>query len=145
MSVEPPKTGRGSAGPIVILVFVSVLLLAAMAIFGMLAFDILPGRGGTSDPAAALTASRFEVVNAASGEESATVQVDLRVKNTGDEPVEQAQVLIQCEDNGYVSAIQDVPRLESQAETELQMQLNGTGSPTCTDPDISFSSIREGE
>lgn len=145
MSIEPPKTGKGFSGPIVILVFISILLLAAMAVFGMLAFDILPGQGGTGDPASALTASDVSVVNAASGENSATVQIDLRVKNTGDDPVEGAQVLVQCEDNGYVSAIQNVPRLEREAEVDLQMQLNGTGSPKCTAPDISFSSVREGQ
>jgi len=146
VSIEPPKTGRGTSGPIVILVFLSVLLLAAMAIFGMLAFNILPGRGDNAvDPATALTVSGFDVVTAASGADSATVQIDLRIKNTGDKPVENAQALVQCGDNGYVSAIETVPRLESEAETELEMQLNGNGSPKCTDPDISFSSIREGE
>lgn len=145
MSFEPPKTGRSFPGPIVILVFISIILLAAMAIFGMLAFDILPGKGEAADPATALTASDFTVVTAASGAESATVQVDLLVRNTGDDAVENTQVLVQCNDDGYVSALQDLPRIESGAEVELGMQLNGTGSPKCTDPDISFSTLMGGD
>lgn len=144
MSIEPPKTGQGIGGPIIVLGFISVLLLAAMAIFGMLAFNItLPGQGGPADPADALTATDFTVVKAASGANSATVIVDVLVHNTGTTTVEGTQVLVQCEDNGYVSALRDVPTLEGDGEAKVQMQLNGTGSPQCTDPAISFSSLRE--
>lgn len=147
MSIDPPQTGKGNSGPIVILVFVSVLLLMAVAIFGMLAFGIdLPGRGSSApDPAKALTASEFTIVNSATGENTATVHVDMVVLNTSDKTVEGAQVLVQCEDGGYVSAIQEVPPLESDAKTVMAMQLNGTGEPACGDPVIAFSPLREGD
>lgn len=146
MSIDPPQTAKGSTGPIVILVFVSILLLAAMAVFGMLAFDILPGRGdNTPDPVAALEASDFTIVRSASGESSSTIQVDVVVTNTSNTPVENAQIIVQCEDSGYVSAIKDVPPLESEAKAQVPLQLNGTGSPSCSEPDISFSAKREDE
>jgi len=147
VSIEPPRTGRGNTGPIVILVFFSVLLLMAILIFGMLAFDInLPGRAGSGpDPAKALTASDFSIVKSATGKDSATMLVDLVVHNTSDKTVEGAQVIVQCEDGGYVSAIQNVPPLEGDAKTQMEMQLNGTGNPACGDPEIAFSLVREGE
>lgn|GEM_PF-2840530 len=147
MSIEPPKTGKGMPGAIVILAFLSILLLMVIGIFGALAFDVnLPGRANSApDPASALSASDFDIVSSATGKDTATLQVDLVVTNTSGQTVEDAQVLVQCEDGGYVSAIQNVPPLESEAKTVVQMQLNGTGAPACAEPDISFSPMREGE
>lgn len=147
MSIEPPRTGKGMPGPIVILAFLSILLLMVIGIFGALAFDVnIPGRSSSPpDPASALSASDFDIVSSATGKDTATLQVDLVVTNTSDQTVEDAQVLVQCEDGGYVSAIQNVPPLESEAKTVVQMQLNGTGAPVCSEPDISFSPLREGE
>jgi hypothetical protein len=145
VSIEPPKSGKGPSGPIIILVFVSVLLLAVILIFGMLAFVVDRPGGDDSgpDPAAALTAEDFTIVSSATGRDTATMQVDVVVMNTADEPVEDAQIIVQCEDGGYVSAIRDVPRLESEAKTVMELQLSGTGNPACDDPDIAFSSRRE--
>lgn len=146
MSIEPPKTGKGPSGPIVILVFISILLLVIIIIFGMLAFVIdLPGDDESPDPATALTAEDFTIISSATGRETSTIFVDVVVMNTSDKPVEDAQMIVQCKDGGYVSAIRTVPRLESEAKAVVEMQLSGTGSPSCSDPDIAFSSIREGD
>ena len=146
MSVEPPKSGRGS-GPIIVLVFISVLLLVVILIFGMLAFVIdRPGSENTGpDPAAVLAVEEFTIVDTATGEHSATIHVDVVVLNTSDKPVENAQVIVQCEEGGYASAITNVPRLESEMKAVVPIQLSGTGNPTCSDPDIAFSSRRTGE
>lgn len=145
MSIEPPKTGKGTSGPIIILVFVSVLLLVVILIFGMLAFVIdQPGSEDEGpDPAPTLSASDFRIITSATGKDTATMHVDVVVTNTGDKPVEDAQVIVQCEDGGYVSAIKAVPPLQSEAKTVVELQLSGTGNPSCANPDIAFSSARE--
>lgn len=146
MSIEPPKSSR-SSGPIVVLVFISVLLLVIVLIFGMLAFVIdRPGSEDKGpDPATALSVEEFTIVDTATGESSATIHVDIVVTNTSDKPVENAQVIVQCEDGGYASAITNVPRLESETTAVVPIQLSGTGNPTCKDPNISFSSRRPGD
>jgi hypothetical protein len=146
VSIEPPKSGKGTSGPIIILVFVSILLLVVILIFGMLAFviDSPGGEDNGPDPATALTAEDFTIVSSATGKDTAAIQVDVVVMNTADEPVEDAQIIVQCEDGGYVSAIRNVPPLESEAKTVVQLQLSGTGNPACSDPDIAFSSTRGG-
>ena len=149
MSIEPPKSGSGIPGPMILLGFISILLLVLMAIFGMLAFGIdLPGTGGddaSDDPETITTleASGFSVVSTDTGGDQTVIEADIIVTNISDDPVENAQVIAQCEDNGYVSAITDVPPLDAGADTSIRMELNGRGEPACDDPVISFSPRRE--
>ena len=145
MSIELPRTGKGIPGPIIVLVFISVLLIAGILIFGMLAFFIdQPGDNApASDPANALVASDFSIISSATGKDTATMLVDVVVTNTRDNPVENAQVIVQCEDGGYISAIKPVPPLQSQAKTIVEIQLSGTGNPSCSNPDIAFSTVHE--
>lgn len=142
MSIEPPKTGKGTSGPIILLVFVSILLLVVILIFGMLAFviDQPDNEQQGPDPATALVVEEFKVVTSATGKETSMLQVDVVIKNTSDKPVSDAQVIVQCEDDGYVSSIQAVPSLEREEIAVVPMQLSGTGDPTCNEPDIAFSS-----
>lgn len=150
MSIEPPKSGSGIPGPMILLGFASVLLLVLMAIFGMLAFGIdLPGTGGNDETDAPesitdLEPSGFNVVSTGTEGEQTVIEADVIVTNTSDAPIENAQIIVQCEDNGYVSAIADVPPLDPAADTSIRMELHGRGEPSCDDPVISFSPRREG-
>lgn len=148
MSIDPPKSDKGIAGPIIVLGFVSLLLLVFVAVFGMLAFGIeLPGTGeeGSAgiDPDDILVSSGFTVIDTATGEQVATLDVEFVVRNTSGERLENVQVLVQCEDGGYASAITMIPELPAASEQTIRMQLSGTGEPACREPIIAFSSQRE--
>lgn len=151
MSVEPPRTeGTRNTGLLLVLGLVSVVLLAIVAVFGMLAFGIeVPGTGmdepELADPSAALVTSGFTVMSSTTESDAAAVEVEFTVRNTGDTPVDDHQVLVQCDDGGYVSAITPVPALQPDDETTLRMQLIGTGDPACEEPDISFSPRQEND
>ena len=147
MSIEPPKTGKALSGPLLLLGFISVLLLVFVAIFGMLAFgDGLPGADDEPerpDPADVLVASEFSIVSSTTEGGTTVLDVDLVVRNTSGERLEDAQVIVQCEDGGYVSAITMIPEITANSETTIRMQLSGTGDPACREPMIAFSSQRE--
>lgn len=147
MSIEPPGTERAISGPVIVLGFVSVLLLVLVLIFGMLAFGIgIPGVDDDpepTEPAEALVSSGFTIVNSTIQGNTATIDIDLVVLNTGDDQVEDMQVIVQCEDGGYASAIANVPVLEPNAGTTIRLQLSGTGEPACREPNIAFSPQRE--
>lgn len=148
MSIDPPRSDKGIPGPIIVLGFVSLLLLVFVAIFGMLAFGVdLPGAGSDgpqqSDPADVLVSSGFTIINSATEGETAVVDVNVAVLNTSDEQMEDVQVVVQCEDGGYVSAITMIPEIAANSETTVRMQLSGTGEPACREPVIAFSSWRE--
>ncbi|HEV2073787.1 MAG TPA: hypothetical protein VGR29_09120 [Thermomicrobiales bacterium] len=148
MSIDPPKSDKGIPGPIIVLGFVSLLLLVVVAIFGMLAFGIeLPGtmeeESAAIDPADVLVSSGFTVIDMATGGQVATLDVEFVVRNTSDERLENVQVLVQCEDGGYASAITMIPEVAAASEQTIRMQLSGTGEPACREPIIAFSSQRE--
>jgi hypothetical protein len=148
VSIDPPKSDKGMAGPIIVLGFVSLLLLVVVAIFGMLAFGVeLPGIGeeesAAIDPADVLVSSGFTVIDTATSGQTATLDVEFVVRNTSDERLENVQVLVQCEDGGYASAITMIPEMAATSERMIRMQLSGTGEPACREPVIAFSSQRE--
>lgn len=148
MSIEPPKTGKTVSGPLLLLGFVSVLLLVFVAIFGMLAFGIgLPGSGidqrAGTDPADVLAASGFRVIDSSTEGKITTLDVNVVVRNTSNERLEDVQVAVQCEDGGYASAINTIPEFAPNSEMTVRLQLSGIGEPACREPVIAFSSQRE--
>lgn len=132
------------------LAFLSFLLLAAVLVFGALAFDIgVPGLSNddeveTASPSEALQASGFTLRERSTDGETTLVDVEVTVLNTGEEPVGEFQVMVQCTDNGYVSAIQTVSGIEPGESRTVAMELAGRGEPSCHDPVVDFSDPRPG-
>lgn len=132
------------------LAFLSFLLLAAVLVFGALAFDIgVPGLSNgdeveTAPPSEALQASGFTLRERSTDGETTLVDVEVTVLNTGEEPVGEFQVMVQCTDNGYVSAIQTVSGIEPGESRTVAMELAGRGEPSCHDPVVDFSDPRPG-
>lgn len=146
MSIEPPKdtSSRGMSGMVIPLLFVSVILLGAVLVFGALAFEInIRGRSDTTEESAApedaLEASGFTMRERTTDGETTLVDVEVTILNTSDLPVEPFQVMVQCTDDGYVSAIADVRGLEPEESRTVAMQLSGRGEPSCHEPIIDFS------
>jgi hypothetical protein len=114
----------------------------------MLAFDItLPGMGEDDPgppPTEALQVSGFTVLASEIGEDASVIEVEFTVTNTADATIEGMQVLAQCDDGGYVSAISDLPTLAGGEAETLRLALNGMGEPACEDPVVSYSPAREG-
>lgn len=153
MSIEPPKTestGRGVPGMVIPLAFVSFILLAAVLVFGALAFDIgIPGLSNDDEPefaapGEALEASGFTMRERTSDDEVTLVDVELTILNTSERPVEEFQVMVQCTDNGYVSAIRTVSAMDAGESKTVSIQLSGRGEPSCHEPVIDFTDPRPG-
>lgn len=146
MSIEPPKSEshRGMPGMVIPLAFVSVILLAAVLVFGALAFDVnIPGvdrdEPETVAPEDALQASGFTLRERSSDGGTTVVAVEVTVLNASDETVGDFQVMVQCTDNGYVSAIADAIGLDAGESSTIAMELSGRGEPSCHEPVIEFS------
>jgi hypothetical protein len=146
VSIEPPKdeASRGVPGMVIPLAFVSIILLAAVLVFGALAFDVnIPGmrsnEGNTAAPEEVLEASGFTLRERAAEGETTVVSIELTVQNTSEEQVGTFQVMVQCTDNGYVSAIADVSGLDAGDSTTIAMELSGRGEPSCQEPVIEFA------
>jgi hypothetical protein len=146
VSIDPAKdeSSRRMPGLVIPLVFLSVILLGAVLVFGALAFGIgLPGQGDGNEesaaPEEALEASGFTMRERTSDGTTTLVEVEVTILNTGDAPVDDFQVMVQCTDNGYVSAITDVTGLEPGDSRTVAMELSGRGEPSCSEPVIDFS------
>lgn len=149
VSIEPPKRdepSRGMTGMVIPLAFVSMILLGAVLIFGALAFDMtIPGFGDddsgetTLAPGDALQASGFTMRERTADGSETLVRVEVTVLNTGEEPVGEFQVMVQCTDNGYVSAIADASGLGPGESRTVAMELSGRGEPSCHEPVIDFT------
>lgn len=132
------------------LAFVSFILLGAVLVFGALAFDIgIPGLTDDDTPTFAapeevLQASGFTLRERTSDAETTLVDVEVTILNTGELPVEEFQVMVQCTDEGYVSAIRNVGAMEPGESRTVSIQLAGRGEPSCHDPVIDFSKPRPG-
>jgi hypothetical protein len=152
MSFEPPKTesSRRIPGIVFPLAFVSIILLGAVLVFGALAFDVnIPGRSNPETefaaPEEALESSGF-VMRERSIEGATTIaKVEVSVINTSDLPVDAFEMLVQCDDGGYVSAIQAVSGIEAGANRTVAMELSGRGEPNCHEPIIEFSASNPGD
>lgn len=153
MSVEPPKTespGRGIPGMVIPLAFLSVILLGAVLVFGAMAFGIgLPGFSRDDEPPfaapdEALEASGFTMRERTTDGEVTLVEVEMTVLNTTDRPVDEFQVMVQCTDNGYVSAISTLRPMAANESRTVAMELAGRGEPSCSEPVIDFSPVRPG-
>lgn len=149
MSIEPPKqeTSRGIPGMVIPLAFVSVILLGAILVFGALAFDInIPGiseeEPDLARPEEVLEESGFVVRERRSTDETTIVRVEVTVTNTGNLPVPAFQLAVQCDDDGYVSAIQDVSGMEPGDSRTVSLELMGRGEPACESPVVEFASQR---
>ena len=146
MSIDPPKdtSTRGMSGMVIPLAFLSVILLGAVLVFGALAFDVnIPGREDTSEetaaPQDALETSGFTLRARTRDGATTLVNVEVTILNTGEGPVDDFQVMVQCTDNGYVSAIADVAGLGLGESRTVAMELSGRGEPSCDEPIIDFS------
>lgn len=151
MSIEPPKSdegGRGLPGMVIPLAFVSFILLGAILVFGALAFGIgIPGLSGNDEAAVAapeevLEAAGFTMRERTTSDDLTLVDIELTILNTSEQPVEPFQVMVQCTDNGYVSAIRDVTGIGGGESTTVVMQLSGRGDPSCHEPVIDFTDPR---
>lgn len=150
MGFEPPKSesSRGLPGIVIPLIFLSIILLGAVLVFGALAFDVsVPGFFGdepeVAAPEEALVPSGFVLREQRVEGETMVMEVEVGVANTGDQPVEAFQMLVQCDDNGYVSAIQEVSGLAPGESRTVAMELAGRGEPDCHDPVVEFSPVRQ--
>jgi hypothetical protein len=150
MSFEPPKTEstRGLPGITIPLIFVSIILLGAVLVFGALAFDAnIPGfsedETEVAAPEEALESSGFVVRERRAEDGMTFAKVEVSVINTSDLPVAAFQMVVQCDDDGYVSAIQDVSPLEAGESRTVAMELAGRGEPGCREPIIEFSAPRQ--
>jgi hypothetical protein len=153
LSIEPPKTeskGRGMPGMVIPLAFVSFILLGAVLVFGALAFDVgIPGLTDSDEvefaaPEEVLEAAGFTMRERTTDGETTLVDVEVTILNTSEHPVEEFQVMVQCTDNGYVSAILTVGAMEPDESRTVSIQLAGRGEPSCHEPVIDFSDPRPG-
>lgn len=132
------------------LAFVSFILLAAVLVFGALAFGVdIPGLSDDDEPELAapgevLEAAGFTMRERTSDGEATLVDIELTILNTSENPVEEFQVMVQCTDNGYVSAIRNVSAMEGGESRTVTMQLAGRGEPSCHEPVIDFTEPRPG-
>jgi hypothetical protein len=132
------------------LAFVSFILLGAVLVFGALAFDIaIPGLSDDDEvevaaPDEVLEAAGFTLRERTADEGTTLVDVEVTILNTSELPVEEFQVMVQCTDNGYVSAIRTVGAMEPGESRTVSMQLAGRGEPSCHEPVIDFSAPRPG-
>lgn len=147
MSIEPPKKepSRGIPGMVIPLAFVSVILLGAILVFGALAFDFsIPGfpedEPEVARPEEVIEESGFTVRERTARGETTIVRVEVSVTNIGDLPVAAFQIAVQCDHNGYVSAIQDVSGMGPGENRTIAMELMGRGEPDCGEPVIEFAS-----
>jgi hypothetical protein len=131
------------------LAFVSVLLLAAVLVFGALAFDFgLPGMGGDDEdfaaPGEVLESSGFIMRDQQIDGAVTTADVEVSIFNTSDQPVESFEVVVQCDDGGYISAISEVSGMDPGENRTVAMKLSGHGEPGCHEPIVEFSESRSG-
>lgn len=150
MSFEPPKTEsepRGMPGIVIPLAFLSIIMLGAVLVFGALAFDIgLPGGAGSEPgyaaPEEALESSGFTLRELRTEGSATVAEVEVSIINPGERPVDDFEMLVQCDDDGYVSAITPVSGLGPGEDRTVVMELHGRGEPGCHTPIVEFGDQR---
>ena len=149
MSFEPPKTDRPNQIPgyIVVLAAFSVLVLIFALGMGMVAFGVVdvPWASEPDEPVPtivtdgkAMQASGFTILEQREVDGRPEFTVKVSATNTGDEPLDNVMMLVQCTDGGNVSNSQLILNIDPDQTLTIELDLYGTGNPSCTDPVISF-------
>lgn len=150
MSFEPPKTDRPGQIPgyIVVLAAFSVLVLLFSIGIGLIAFDVVDLPWDNDDdnvpvPAVgvegqALQASGFTILEEREVDGRPEFTVNVSVTNTGDERLTNTYMMVQCLDGGNVSNSVLILGIDPDQTLQFEVDLYGTGSPTCTAPVIDF-------
>lgn len=149
MSFEPPKTDRPGQIPgyIVVLAAFSVITLLFSIGIGLVAFDVVdvPWASDDEEPiptvgveGQALQSSGFTILEEREVEGRPEFTVNVSATNTGDEPLQNVMMLVQCLDGGNVSNSQLIMNIDVDQTLTFELELYGTGDPSCTDPSISF-------
>lgn len=127
------------------LAFVSFILLAAVLVFGALAFGLdIPGLSEDDEtqlaaPDEALQAAGFTMRERTTEGETTLVDVEVTILNTSETATGPFKVMVQCTNDGYVSAIRDVGGMEPGESRTVTMELSGRGEPSCHEPVIDFT------
>lgn len=149
MSFEPPKNDRPNSIPgyIVVLAAFSVLTLLFSIGIGLVAFGIvdISGPGGNDEPiptvgveGQVMQPSGFTILEQREVEGRPQFTVNVSATNTGDEQLSNTMMLVQCLDGGNVSNSQLILNIEPDQTLTFELELYGTGDPSCSDPQISF-------
>lgn len=137
-----PEKQSGIPGVFIVLGTLSFVLLVVLIIIGALAFGGLGSSDAPPEDDAnlSLTYSDFSAKPPVQTGETTSLEVTVTVKHTGNSAIEHAEIIVQCSDGGYVSVIQSIGPLSPGESKTLVLTLNGSGTPQCADPAISFDS-----
>lgn len=146
MSFQPPSDPKNSLpGYIVVLAAFSVLLLLFSIAMGLVAFGVvdIPGDDpAPTQPASGemLQVSGFSVLASRDVEGTKEIDVNVAVTNTGNEPLENSWMIVQCLDGGNASNSQLIVEIGPEETLRYDLTLYGTGNPVCAAPQIDFDS-----
>lgn len=148
MSAQPPQSDRPNAIPgyLVVLAAFSVLVLLFSLAVGLIAFGVVSFGDSDDDPpiptvgveGQSLQASGFAILDSREVDNRPEFDVNVSVTNIGEERLTNTMMLVQCLDGGNVSNSQLILGIDPDQTLQFELTLHGTGSPTCTDPQISF-------
>ncbi len=149
MSFEPPKSDRPNQIPgyIVVLAAFSVLTLIFSVGIGLVAFGVVdvPWASDDDQPiptvgveGQAMQSSGFTILDQRDVEGNPEFTVNVSATNTGDERLENVMMLVQCLDGGNVSNSQLILGIDPGQTLTFELELYGTGDPSCAEPQISF-------
>lgn len=150
MSFEPPKSNQPGTIPgyIVVLAAFSVLTLLFSIGIGLVAFGVVdvPWAADDDDQPiptvgvgdTAMQLSGFTILEEREVDDRPEFTVNVSVTNTGEERLTNVMVFVQCLDGGNVSNSQLLLGVDPDQTLQLEMILYGTGSPSCSEPQVSF-------
>lgn len=145
MSASPPKQSGGPPGYLLVLAGVSLLVFLFALAIGLVAFDLVDLGDDDSAPSPtigqdgqSLQPSGFTVRDSRWIENRREMDVDVAVTNTGDKPLENTTMIVQCLDGGFTSDKMLIVSIQPNQTLHVQLMLTGTGEPACADPVIDF-------
>lgn len=149
MSFQPPKEDRPNTIPgyIVVLASLSVLTLLFTVGIGLVAFGVVdvPWASDDEEPVPAvgiegqaMQPSGFTIVEKREVEGRPEFTVNVSATNTSDERLSNTMMLVQCLDGGNVSNSQLILGIDPDQTLTFELELYGTGDPSCSDPQVSF-------
>lgn len=148
----PPSSPRNVPGIVIPLIFLSVLLLAAIVVTGMLGFGVVIPGLNTDDPVPtvgapgqALQASGFTVEESRTEGTQRVVIAQVSATNVTDDVLERQDMMVQCLDGGNVSGIQNINVIQPDETRTFTLELRGTGDPRCAEPVIEFDDQRDNQ